>query len=79
MTQELGYFDTASRGALSSRLSSDATKIADVVSFNLNILARQATHSVRWRAVWRATLTFARVRWNSLSLSSKSGLKRAAE
>lgn len=39
--QELAYFDSRRRGELTSRLSSDATKVADVVSFNLNILARQ--------------------------------------
>mmetsp|Transcript_15639 Transcript_15639/g.52699 ORF Transcript_15639/g.52699 Transcript_15639/m.52699 type:complete len:459 (-) Transcript_15639:886-2262(-) len=42
LSQELGFFDGSMTGDLNSRLSSDATKVADVVSFNLNILARQA-------------------------------------
>ncbi|KAJ8599353.1 hypothetical protein CTAYLR_005364 [Chrysophaeum taylorii] len=46
LAQDLGYFDATSRGELTSRLSSDATKVADVVSFNLNILARQTIQAV---------------------------------
>lgn len=46
LSQELAYFDQVKRGELTSRLSSDATKVADVVSFNLNILARQTIQAV---------------------------------
>ena len=41
LRQDVGFFDVTPKGVLSSRLSSDATRVADVVSFNLNILARQ--------------------------------------
>ena len=46
LRQELGWFDGVTTGSLNSRLSSDATRIADVVSFNLNILARQTIQAL---------------------------------
>lgn len=46
MRQDLAYFDARRRGELTSRLSSDATKVADVVAFNLNILARQTIQAI---------------------------------
>ncbi|KAH8057765.1 ATPase [Aureococcus anophagefferens] len=46
LRQDLGWFDETSTGSLNSRLSSDATRVADVVSFNLNILARQSIQAL---------------------------------
>jgi len=46
VSQEIAYFDKTQRGILTSRLTSDATKVADVVSFNLNILMRQSIQTI---------------------------------
>lgn len=40
------FFDVNDSGALGSRLSSDTSKISDVVSFNLNIIARQTIQAI---------------------------------
>ena len=40
------FFDATSTGELASRLSGDAAKVSDVVSFNLNIIARQTLQAI---------------------------------
>ena len=46
LRQEVGFFDAVSTGELASRLSGDAAKVSDVVSFNLNIIARQTLQAI---------------------------------
>lgn len=40
MKQEIGFFDTSDTGDLTSRLTSDTTKLADQIGLNLNIFLR---------------------------------------
>ncbi|CAM9575518.1 unnamed protein product [Choristocarpus tenellus] len=40
MHQEIGFFDTTKTGDLTSRLSSDCTKIADQITLNVNVFLR---------------------------------------
>lgn len=44
--QEVGFFDTAKTGDLSSRLSSDCTKVGDQVSLNINFFLRSLVQAV---------------------------------
>ena len=46
LKQEIAFFDSTSTGELASRLSGDAAKVSDVVSFNLNIIARQTLQAI---------------------------------
>lgn len=46
LRQDIGFFDATSTGELASRLSGDAAKVSDVVSFNLNIIARQTLQAL---------------------------------
>ena len=46
LRQEVAFFDETSTGELASRLSGDAAKVSDVVSFNLNIIARQTLQAI---------------------------------
>jgi len=59
--QELGFFDAASTGDLTSRLSSDTTAVSDALSLNVNVFLRsliQALGSLVFMFVlsWRLTL-----------------------
>ena len=40
MKQEIGFFDTTDTGDLTSRLTSDTTKLADQIGLNLNVFLR---------------------------------------
>jgi len=46
LKQDIAFFDAVSTGELASRLSGDAAKVSDVVSFNLNIIARQTLQAI---------------------------------
>ncbi|CAM9218916.1 unnamed protein product [Phaeothamnion confervicola] len=46
LSQDVSFFDNNETGALTSRLSSDTTKISNVVSFHVNIIVRQAIQAV---------------------------------
>mmetsp|Transcript_24908 Transcript_24908/g.49848 ORF Transcript_24908/g.49848 Transcript_24908/m.49848 type:complete len:780 (+) Transcript_24908:76-2415(+) len=42
MRQDIGFFDAHETGELTSRLGADCAKLANVVSFHINIIARQS-------------------------------------
>ena len=46
LKQEVGFFDTTKTGDLSSRLSSDCTKVGDQVSLNVNFFLRSFVQAV---------------------------------
>lgn len=41
LRQDIAFYDSNSTGELTNRLSADCNKISNLISLNLNILARQ--------------------------------------
>ncbi|KAK9788445.1 hypothetical protein WJX73_000962 [Symbiochloris irregularis] len=64
LRQDMGYFDTAKSGEITSRLAADTTTVADQICLNINVLMRSLTQAVlvlifMFHASWRlAVITF---------------------
>jgi ABC-type multidrug transport system fused ATPase/permease subunit len=76
--QEQAFFDTSSTGELVSRLSSDTTKVGDMVSLNINIFLRSFIAAVGSLAFmfllsWRLTIVTFSILPASIALSQVYG------
>lgn len=48
LRQEIAFYDQNQTGELTNRLSADCNKISNLISLNLNILARQVGKQEKW-------------------------------
>ena len=61
MRQEIGFFDSRKTGAITSRLTTDTTKVGDQISLNINIFLRSTIKVIgilifMFRLSWRLTI-----------------------